>query len=89
MVTLDGFSTHELHIQIRPQVLGQYQLSVEEVANLICQQSIDMPAGVVKSTNKDYQIRFENSRSTVAGLAVLVITNSELGGKYDLEILRQ
>lgn len=84
IVNIEGFATHELRVKIKPETLSQYQLSIEDIANLIRQQSLDMPAGTIKSSNKDYQIRFENSRKTVEELTNLIITYSDLGGQIRL-----
>ena len=35
IVTVTGFSTHELQVLIKPGTLRQYQLSVQDIANLI------------------------------------------------------
>ncbi len=84
IVRVEGFSKHELRVQIRTETLRQYGLSVEEVANLIRRQAIDLPLGTIKTQAKDYQIRFANARRSIEELAELIIINSELGGQVRL-----
>jgi len=84
IVEIDGFSTHELSVLVREEVLLKYQLSVQDVANLIKQQALELPAGVLETQGTSYQIRFENVRKTAAALADLVILNSEKGGEIRL-----
>lgn len=84
IVTLSGFSSHQLQILIHPDTQLKYQLSVQDIANLIAAQSIELPAGTLKAGETDYQIRFENSRKTAEELADLVIITTAKGGEIKL-----
>lgn len=84
IVTVSGFSTHEYSVLLKPESLRQYQLSVQDIANLISSQAIDLPSGEVETSDRIYQIRFENQRRTVSELADLVVTNNEKGGQLRL-----
>jgi multidrug efflux pump subunit AcrB len=84
IVEIDGFSTHELSVLVREEVLLKYHLSVQNIANLIQQQAVELPAGVLKTQGTSYQIRFENVRKTATALGDLVILSSEKGGEIRL-----
>ncbi|MFW5450082.1 MAG: efflux RND transporter permease subunit [Methylophagaceae bacterium] len=84
IVTVDGFSTHQLQVLIHPDTLLKYQLSVQDIANLIALQALDLPAGTLEGAETSYQIRFDNTRKTAADLADLVILNSADGGEIKL-----
>ena len=84
IVHVSGFSTHELSVLLRKDALLQYSLSVQDVANLIQQQAVDLPAGVLETQQTSYQIRFENARRTAEELADLVILNNDKGGEIRL-----
>lgn len=84
IVTVEGFSTQELTVRIEPAILGQYQLSIEDIATLIRNQAVDLPAGILESRDKDYQIRYQNARRTAAELEDLVIINGSRGGRIRL-----
>ncbi|RTZ66616.1 MAG: AcrB/AcrD/AcrF family protein [Aquificaceae bacterium] len=84
IVTLSGFSEHQLQILIHPDTQLKYQLSVQDIARLITAQSLELPAGTLKTSETDYQIRFENSRKTADELADLVIMNTPKGGEIKL-----
>ncbi len=84
MVTISGFSTHQLLVKVKPEVLVQYQLGVEDIANLIRRQAIELPSGQLESDDTTYQIRFENARRTADELADLVIIHSADGGEIQL-----
>ena len=89
IVTVSGFSTHQLSVMIKPDSLRQYQLSVTDIANRIKSQSIDMPAGTMDTSERSYQIRFRNERRTVDELADLIILDNVNGAQLRLgEIAR-
>ena len=84
IVALQGFSTHQLQILIPPDIQKKYQLSVQQIADLIAMQAIELPAGVLEATETSYQIKFDNVRKTVDELADLVIINTSEGGEIKL-----
>ncbi len=84
IVTLAGFSTHQLQILVHPDIQQKYQLSVQDIANLVAAQALELPAGTLETTETDYQIRFDNSRKTADELAELVILTTPKGGEIKL-----
>jgi hydrophobic/amphiphilic exporter-1 (mainly G- bacteria), HAE1 family len=84
IVTVSGFSTHQLSVLIKPESLRQYQLSIEDIANRIKSQSMDMPAGTMDTDERSYQIRFINERRTVDELADLIVLENENGAQLRL-----
>ncbi len=84
IVNVSGFSTHQLQVLIDPNTLMKYKLSVNDIANLIAQQAIEMPAGLLETSESSYQIRFDNVRKTTQELANLVLINSPAGGEIKL-----
>lgn len=81
---VDGFSQHEYSIEVKPEALRQYQLSIQDVANLIRNQSLDTPIGTLEADERSYQLRFENLRRTAEELADLEIRNTAQGGQVRL-----
>ncbi|MFW5440727.1 MAG: efflux RND transporter permease subunit [Methylophilaceae bacterium] len=84
IVTVSGFSKHQLQVLIKPDTQLKYQLSVQDIANLIAAQAIELPAGTLEGSETSYQIRFDNVRKTAEELADLVILNSPSGGEIKL-----
>ena len=84
IVSIDGFSTHQLQVLIRADTLLKYKLSVQDIANLIAAQAIELPAGTLESSQSDYQIRFENARKTADELGNLIILKSAKGAEIRL-----
>lgn len=84
MVDVSGFSTHEFSVLIKAESLHRYRLSIQDIANLIQQQAVDLPAGILEAELRSYQIRIENERRSVEELADLVILNDDKGGRIRL-----
>jgi len=84
IVTLDGFSTHQLQVLIHPDTQKKYNLSVQEIADLIAAQALELPAGILEATEASYQITFDNVRKTIDELSELVILNTAEGGEIRL-----
>lgn len=84
IVKTSGFSTHQLQVLLNPDTQHKYNLSVQNIANLISAQAIDLPAGVLEGSETSYQIRFENTRRTTEELANLTILHTANGGEIKL-----
>jgi len=84
IVSIDGFSTHQLQVLINPDMQLKYQLSVQDIANLIASQALNLPAGTLEGQQINYQIRFDNVRKTAEALADLVILSTPGGGEIRL-----
>ncbi len=84
IVEVIGFPQHEYSVRIKPEALRAYKLSIQDIANLIKAQSLDMPAGVLYARDNSYQIRVENLRRSKQELEDLVILNTATGGQLRL-----
>ncbi|WP_456404537.1 efflux RND transporter permease subunit, partial [Thiolapillus sp.] len=84
IVKVAGFSTHQLQVLVPAESLRKYNLSVQEIANLVGAQSVQLPAGALETRDKDYQIRFDDSRRSAEALRDLVILNTPDGGEIRL-----
>jgi multidrug efflux pump subunit AcrB len=84
IVTIDGFSMHQLQILIHSDTQKKYNLSVQDIANLIAAQALELPVGILEATEISYQIKFNNVRKTVDDLENLVILNTPEGGEITL-----
>jgi len=84
IVSLEGFSDHQLQVLVRAESLKKYGLSVQDVASLIAAQAVELPAGTLESPETSYQIEFDNARKTADELAELVILNPPEGGEIRL-----
>ncbi len=87
IVTVGGFTTHQLVVKVSAEQLQAYQLSIEDIAARIRRQAKDLPVGIIESREAHYQIRFENQRRTVPELGELLIQTREGGGEIRLRDL--
>ncbi len=84
IVDVSGFSTHEFNVKVQAETLRRYRLSVQDIADRIRQQAVDLPAGILEADERNYQIRVENERRSIEELADLVVLNDVLGGQIRL-----
>ena len=84
IVNVAGFSTHQLQVLVHPDAQLKYQLSIQDIANLITAQAVELPAGILEGSETSHQIRFDNVRKTAQELADLVIINPPKGGEIKL-----
>ncbi|MCP3688780.1 MAG: efflux RND transporter permease subunit, partial [Gammaproteobacteria bacterium] len=74
----------EFSVLIKAENLRRYHLSIPDIANLISQQAVDLPAGLLETQERTYQIRIENERRSVQELSELVILYDESGARIRL-----
>jgi multidrug efflux pump subunit AcrB len=77
LVDIQGFSTRQFKIQVSQNNLRQYGLSLQDIANLVSKQNIDLPAGDITTLDRDYQIRFSDEKRSIEELKQLVIIGGE------------
>jgi multidrug efflux pump subunit AcrB len=78
-VTITGFSTRQLKVEIPAVILYQYGLSIPDVAKVITNQSVNLPAGSIETSERDILLRFDDERRSVHELAELSIIGGESG----------
>ncbi|OZG75188.1 acriflavin resistance protein [Hahella sp. CCB-MM4] len=84
LVDIEGFGEREFQIQIPQYNLRQYGLSLQDIAGLVGQQNLDMPAGDLTTDNRKYQIRFNDEKRTVEALAELIVIQGNDGAEVRL-----
>ena len=72
-VTIQGFSERQLRIQVPDTVLRQYGLGIDDIATAVRRQSLDRPAGVVETREREVLIRFADERRSPRELTDLVV----------------
>lgn len=84
LVDIDGFSDHQIRIELSSVLLQQYGLSVSGVANVIRNQSLNLPVGSVETRNRDVLIRFMDERRTPQEFESLIVLSNESGAEIRL-----
>jgi len=79
LVDIEGFAKRQFQIQISQANLRQYGVSVQDIATIIGQQNLDLPAGEINTPSRDYQIRFNDEARSIDELAQLVVLTSQQG----------
>ncbi|QTA91341.1 efflux RND transporter permease subunit [Desulfonema magnum] len=84
LVTIQGFSDHQIRIQIPGQTLMQYGLSVTDIADVISRQSVDLPAGTIETSAQEILIRFTDERRSPREFESLVVVAGASGAEIRL-----
>lgn len=78
-VAIHGDSQRQWQVEIPSEVLGQYGLSVKELARRIASQNLDLPLGTLETADRDILLRFTDQRRTLEELSGLVILSDSSG----------
>ena len=83
-VEVEGFSQHEFRIELSPETLHAYKLSVNDIADTIKNQNADIPSGTLETGARDILLRFNDRRKTVKDLADMRIVSGSTGAEIKL-----
>lgn len=78
LVDLLGVADYEISVEIHPEVLDQYNLSLSDVSLAIGQGSVDVSAGNIKTIDGDILVRTDGQAYTQAEFASIPIV-TQLG----------
>ncbi len=78
-VRVQGFSQHQIRVEVPAPNMRQFGLSVGDLADAVAAQSLTLPAGAVETRDTTVLIRFDDERQTPRALEGLVVVASESG----------
>ena len=78
-VGVQGFSQHQIRVEVPAPTMRQFGLSVGDLADAVAAQSLALPAGSVETRDTTVLIRFDDQRRTPRALEGLVVVASESG----------
>ncbi len=84
LVEIEGFSEHQLRVELPSSKLLQLGLSVQAIADVVGAQSLDLPSGNLEGWQRDVLVRFTDERRTVAELEDLIVVGSASGAEIRL-----
>jgi len=84
LVEIEGFSERQFQIQVSSIKLRQHGLSLQQLANLIAKQDLDLPVGTIQTDYVAQQIRFSDERKSPTELADLVVITGQAGNEVKL-----
>ncbi len=83
-VTVKGFSTHQIRIEVDAPTLRRYGLSAADVAGALQRQSVTSPTGELQGEQENVLLRFDDQRKTAADFEELVIISGDTGAAIPL-----
>ncbi|MGV7221470.1 MAG: efflux RND transporter permease subunit [Nitrospinales bacterium] len=83
-VDLNGFSDHQIQIQISAKKLMQFGLSIYNITDAIKKQNIDLPAGTIETPGADVLIRFSDERHKINDYEDLLVVSQLTGEEVRL-----
>lgn len=84
LVTVDGFSDHQLRANLSLAKLRQFGLTINDVADALKNQNIKLPSGSLEGKDKTLLLRFDQQAVTPLALGNTVIASSPAGGQIKL-----
>ncbi len=83
-VTIQGGAQQDLFIRTTPEKMDQYELSFDQIANVLRASLLDLPAGIIDLEDRQVRIRFLGRQTDQNMLSDLVV-----GFQVDLERLEE
>ncbi len=83
-VEIEGFSDHQIRIEVAASALRQLGMSVADVAAKVQRQSLDLPAGSLTTNERDVLVRFADERKQAAAFRDIIIASAPDGGQIRL-----
>lgn len=75
-VAMGGAPKRVVYIDLNPHQMDAYNMTIEQIGNLIAAENRDVPAGNIKMGLSDYQVRVEGEFSESEQIKELVIATS-------------
>ncbi len=79
LVDVQGFSDRQLLVEVPNYNIRRYGLSLQDIANIIAKQDVDLPVGTIETNFQEAQLRFSDERRTVSDLANIVVMSGDNG----------
>ncbi len=83
-VTVNGFSAHQIRIEVPAWRLRQYGLSAQDVANAVARHSVGTPAGRLEGGAEDLLLRFDDQRKSATAFHDLEVISGSSGASIRL-----
>jgi hydrophobic/amphiphilic exporter-1 (mainly G- bacteria), HAE1 family len=89
-VSLAGVPGREIYIDVDPQKLEAYNISVEQIGNVLRAENVNMPSGYIEMGNMDYPLRIQGEFPESDVIKDLVISNFQGRTVYlrDIAVVR-
>ncbi|MBN2347610.1 MAG: efflux RND transporter permease subunit [Bacteroidales bacterium] len=74
-ISMIGAPKRMIYVDVDPQRLDAYNLTIEQIGNVITAENLNMPSGNVKMGKMDYQLRIEGELSESREISDIVVGN--------------
>ncbi|MDR3350397.1 MAG: efflux RND transporter permease subunit [Prevotellaceae bacterium] len=78
-VNISGAPTREVQVNVDPQKIEAYHLTIEQIGQIIAQENANIPAGAMDIGSERFSVRIEGEFAESAQLKDVVVTNA--GGR--------
>ena len=78
-ITINGFSDHQIRIELNADTLRQYGLSAATIADTIARQSMDQPLGEISGSEQELLLRFAEQRRSPREFENLTVVAGDSG----------
>lgn len=85
LVSVSGFSDHQLRVELNEQDIRHLGLTVAQVADQIGRQNVKIPAGTVELSDKNLLIRVDERKVTPSDLGQTIVASLAEGGVVRLK----
>ncbi len=83
-VNVEGFSDHQIQIQMRAKELMRFGLSIVDITEAIAKQNVNLPAGTIETPEGNIIIRFSEERKSVSEYEDILIISGISGEEIRL-----
>jgi HAE1 family hydrophobic/amphiphilic exporter-1 len=89
-VSLAGVPGRKIYIDVDPRKMEAYNLSIEQIGNVIRAENLNMPAGYIEMGKTDYPLRIQGEFPESENLKNLVVSNYNGNAVYlrDVAVVR-
>lgn len=84
-VNIQGGPVREIQINVDPQRLRAYNISLSQISQALSSENIVIPAGDIEVGTQKYNVRIDAEFNTVEEIEKIVVTNTPEGGVIYIE----
>ena len=82
-VDIRGARDYQIDIEIDERTLRKYGLSLQQVAQIVRRENLEIPGGTIRSEGQEILLRGENKRLIGQQIAELPLVTQPGGGRFD------
>ncbi len=77
LVQIDGIKSSIISIEVSPFILEKYDITLDDISRAIQESSLEVPAGILKSTHQDILIRAGSQASALSEFEDILLFSHE------------